>query len=67
MKKNLGWKLCTSIWFGALMGVPAHDQRDYDFAKKYNIKLNRSLKSDEKVDISKEAFVKKGVIINSDF
>ena len=54
--------------FGALMGVPAHDQRDYDFAKKYNIKIKQVIEDpDEKVDISKEAFIKKGVIINSDF
>ena len=50
------------------MGVPAHDQRDYDFAKKYNIEIKQVVEDpDEKVDISKEAFVKKGVIINSDF
>ena len=50
------------------MGVPAHDQRDYDFAKKYNIEIKQVVEDpDEKVDISKEAFIKKGVIINSDF
>ena len=54
--------------FGALMGVPAHDQRDYDFAKKYNIEIKQVIQDPEKkVNISKEAYVEKGVIFNSDF
>ena len=54
--------------FGALMGVPAHDQRDYDFAKKYNIEIKQVIQDPEKkVNISKEAYIEKGVIFNSDF
>ena len=54
--------------FGALMGVPAHDQRDYDFAKKYNIEIKQVIQDPEKkINISKEAYIEKGVIFNSDF
>ncbi|QIV94539.1 leucine--tRNA ligase [Allofrancisella frigidaquae] len=53
---------------GAVMCVPAHDQRDWEFAKKYNISLKQVIKSnDEKlnVNLEKEAFVEKGTLINS--
>ena len=51
---------------GAVMSVPAHDQRDYEFAKKYNIPILEVI-SDENgdVDTSKEAFVEKGILVNS--
>ena len=47
---------------GMVMGVPAHDQRDYDFASKYNIDI---LKVIEGGDIEKEAYVAEGELINS--
>lgn len=49
---------------GAIMAVPAHDQRDYDFAKKYNIPIIEVI---EGGDISKEAYTGDGKMINSDF
>ena len=49
---------------GAIMAVPAHDQRDYEFAKKFDIEIIPVL---EGGDISKEAFVEDGKHINSDF
>ena len=54
--------------FGALMGVPAHDQRDYDFAKKYNIEIKQVIQdSERKINVSEAAFVDKGEIFNSGF
>ncbi|HOZ54244.1 MAG TPA: leucine--tRNA ligase [Bacilli bacterium] len=47
---------------GAIMAVPAHDQRDYDFAKKYNIPIIEVIKGG---DISKEAYTGDGEMINS--
>ncbi len=49
---------------GAIMAVPAHDQRDYEFATKFGIKIIPVL---EGGDISKEAFVGDGLHINSEF
>ena len=49
---------------GAIMAVPAHDQRDYDFAKKFGIDIVPVI---EGGDIDKEAYVGEGTIINSDF
>ena len=51
---------------GAVMSVPGHDERDYDFAKKYNIPMLGVISADGiAVDISETAFVEKGVLINS--
>ena len=49
---------------GAIMAVPAHDERDYEFASKFGIEIIPVL---EGGDISKEAFVGDGLHINSDF
>ncbi len=49
---------------GAIMAVPAHDTRDYEFAKKFNIDIIPVLDGG---DIAKEAYVGDGVHINSDF
>ena len=52
---------------GAVMSVPAHDQRDYEFAKKYDLPIKQVIApaNDETCDLSKEAFTEKGVLINS--
>ena len=49
---------------GCIMAVPAHDQRDYEFATKFGLDIIPVL---EGGDISKEAFVGDGLHINSDF
>ena len=49
---------------GCIMAVPAHDQRDYEFATKYNIKIVQVL---EGGDISKQAYTEDGIHINSEF
>lgn len=54
----------TGYGTGAIMAVPAHDQRDYDFAKKFNLPIIQVL---EGGDISKKAFEEDGAHINSDF
>ena len=55
---------------GALMAVPAHDERDWEFAKKFNLPLIQVVAKDgEEVDINEAAFtdVATGVLINSGF
>jgi leucyl-tRNA synthetase len=49
---------------GAIMAVPGHDQRDWDFAKKYHLPIIEVVKGG---DITKEAYVEDGVAVNSDF
>ena len=49
---------------GAIMAVPAHDQRDYEFAKKFGIDIIEVIKGG---DISKEAYTGDGEMVNSDF
>ena len=56
--------------FGAVFGCPAHDQRDFDFAKKYNLKIKTVVKPDkenESFQVTNEAYTGSGKIINSDF
>ena len=49
---------------GAIMAVPAHDQRDYDFAKKFGVDIIQVIKGG---DIEKEAYTGDGEMINSEF
>ena len=49
---------------GAIMAVPAHDQRDYDFAKKFGVDIIEVIKGG---DISKEAYTGDGEMVNSGF
>ena len=56
--------------FGAVFGCPAHDQRDLDFANKYNLKVKtvvKPLNKDDNFKVKKEAYTGSGVVINSDF
>ncbi len=54
----------ASYGTGAIMAVPAHDERDYEFAKKFGLEIIPVL---EGGDISKEAFTEDGIHINSEF
>lgn len=54
----------ASYGTGAIMAVPAHDTRDYEFAQKFNLEIIPVL---EGGDVNKEAFVGDGLHINSDF
>ena len=56
--------------FGAVFGCPAHDQRDFDFAKKYELNIKTVVRPKDKNDtfeVSKEAYAGPGILINSDF
>ena len=58
----------SSYGTGAIMAVPAHDDRDYDFAKKYEIEIIQVLENDDPTfDLSKSAWTKDGNHINSEF
>jgi leucyl-tRNA synthetase len=51
---------------GAVMSVPAHDQRDYEFAKAYNLPIKAVIRPQEgDVDVSEQAYTDKGVLFNS--
>jgi leucyl-tRNA synthetase len=53
---------------GAVMSVPAHDQRDFEFAQKYGLPIKqviRPLDAAATCDISKEAYTEKGILLNS--
>ena len=54
---------------GAVMGVPAHDQRDLDFARKYMLPVERvvAASGDEDKSIEDEAYTGPGKLVNSDF
>ena len=52
---------------GVVMGVPGHDQRDWDFAKEYKITINQVIKPSDnsKIDINIAPYLEYGVLINS--
>ena len=55
---------------GAVYGCPAHDQRDYDFAKKYNLEIKTVIKPNNENDkyvVTDKPFLESGTIINSEF
>ena len=51
----------TGYGTGAVMGVPAHDQRDYDFAKEYGLEIIKVIENDEPIN----AYTGTGKLINS--
>ncbi len=56
--------------FGAVFGCPAHDQRDFDFAKKYNLEIKtvvKPLEENDNYEVKDEAYSGTGLIINSDY
>ena len=52
---------------GAIFGCPAHDQRDFDFAKKYDLKIIRVVSDESRDKELNEAYTGNGKIINSEF
>ena len=50
---------------GAVMSVPGHDQRDYEFATKYGLAITQVIEGSEEDDIAKAAIIEKGTLINS--
>ena len=52
---------------GAVMAVPAHDQRDYEFANKYGLQIKQVIAplAGQEIDLAKEAFTEHGTLINS--
>ncbi|MDP4537088.1 leucine--tRNA ligase [Alkalimonas collagenimarina] len=53
---------------GAVMSVPGHDQRDYEFASKYQLPIKQVVKSADsniEVDLTQAAFTEKGILLNS--
>ena len=56
--------------FGAVFGCPGHDQRDFEFAKKYNLEIKTVVRPEdenENFKVSNEAYAGPGILINSDF
>jgi leucyl-tRNA synthetase len=53
---------------GAVMSVPAHDQRDFEFAQKFGLPIKQVIEAvdDTDVDLSKQAFTEKGRLLNSE-
>ena len=56
--------------FGAVFGCPAHDQRDFEFAKKYKLNIKTVVRPKDKgndFQVKDEAFIEEGFMINSSF
>ena len=56
---------------GAVFGCPAHDQRDLDFSRKYNLEVTPVIlppnQKEESFEIKNKAYIEDGILINSDF
>jgi len=55
--------------FGAIFGCPGHDQRDFDFAKKYNLPIKTVVRPSDKenFEVTNEAYPGDGILVNSEF
>jgi leucyl-tRNA synthetase len=53
---------------GVIMAVPAHDERDFEFAKKYDLEIKPVIfpKNQKELDISEKPYLKKGILQNCD-
>jgi len=52
---------------GAVMAVPAHDERDFEFAKKYKLEIKEVIKNENKISsVEKAAFIDDGILVNSE-
>lgn len=52
---------------GAVMAVPAHDERDFEFAQKYQIQIEQVIKplDNSEIDVQQQAYTDKGILLNS--
>ena len=72
-KKNIQLKIFIANFIlmdygtGAIFGCPAHDQRDYDFAQKYNLEIIKVLENEDSKNLNNLPYVGDGNHINSDF
>ena len=52
---------------GAVMAVPAHDERDFEFAKKYKLEIKEVIKNENKISsVEKAVFIDDGILVNSE-
>jgi len=52
---------------GSIMAVPGHDERDFEFAKKYKLDIKKVVDNGENISIDDNAFTDNGIAVNSDF
>ncbi len=50
---------------GAIMAVPGHDERDWQFAKKFGLPITEVIRGPEKIDVQKQVYVGEGQMVNS--
>lgn len=63
----IGDYVLASYGTGAIMAVPAHDDRDNEFAQKFNLPITQVIAGDDDTDVQKAAYTGDGEHINSDF
>ena len=63
----IGDYVLSNYGTGAVMAVPGHDQRDFDFAKTYNLDIVKVVDNGKNIPVDEEAFTEDGYNVNSDF